>query len=474
MTQRVAILGGGVTGLSAAYALRKAVPSPGNLAITVVESSQDLGGSLGTERLDGFLLERGADSFLTLKPRGIALVRELGLGNQIQGMANRKVYGVRGGTLEPLPEGLVLLATPRLGPLARTRVLSVRGRARAAMDLVLPARKAAGDESLASFVRRRLGEEVLERIADPLVAGIHAGDPERLGMESLLPQFLAYERDHGSVIRGLRKSAAPRPLADPSVPRPFATLRGGMGQLASALVERTPDADHRLQAAAVRVEPGKGKGFVVLLRDGAGVPADAVLLTTPAVASADLLGHLAPGLASALKRIRYSSSAAISLAFPRDSCRTLDGSGFVVPRTEGIHLKACTWCSSKFEGRAPAGHVLLRAFYGGAGQESVLERSDEDLVDLAVEELGPLMRLRGRLELSRVHRWPRGHPQYEVGHKARVAAIEDERSRVPGVFLAGSAYRGIGIPDCVEDADRAVHGILEFLRHETPVAEALA
>ncbi len=474
MTARVAIVGGGVTGLAAAYALRKAVPSRDRLAIMLLEAGPDLGGSLGTERADGFLIERGADSFLTTKPQGVALAREVGLGDQLLGMARRGVYGVRRGVLQPFPEGLMMMATPRLGPLARTRLLSARGKLRAAMDLVLPARKDAGDESLASFVRRRLGREVLDRLAEPMVASIHAGDAERLSVNSLLPQFVAHERDHGSVIRGLRKSApAPRPT-DPSLPRPFATFRGGMGSLAGALVERTPAVEHRLQTVATRLETTADDTFQIIDRGGGALAADAVLLTPPAFASADLLEGVAPALATALRAVPYASSAVVSLAFPEDACRRLDGTGFLVPRSEGLHLKACTWASAKFEGRAPPGHVLLRAFYGGTGEAAVLDRSDEDLVALALEELRPLMQIRGPAELTRVHRWPRAHPQYEVGHKARVAAIEAANAAVPGVFLAGSAYRGIGIPDCIEDAARAVERTLQLLQPQAVVAGALA
>ncbi len=470
MTRRVVILGGGIAGLAAAYGLRKAVPSQEALALTLVEGRRELGGSIGTERQDGFLLERGADSFLTTKPRAFDLVRELGLATQVQGLRRREVYCVRRGTLVPLPEGLILLATPRLGSFVRTPLLSARGKLRASLELVLPARKTAGDESLASFVRRRLGHEVLDRIADPLAAGIHAGDPERLDMEGLLPQFLGYERDYGSVIRGLRASARSWAPTDPTVPRPFATLRDGMGRLLEALVERTPAVDWRTGVRAVRVEQTEVGRFLVPLSDGADLHADAVLLATPAHAAAEVLHGSAPELAAALRAIPYASSAVVSLAFPEDACRPLRGSGIVVPRSEGIHLDACTWSSAKFEGRAPPGHVLLRAFYGGARDESILDRSDEALTDLAVEELGPLLGLCGTPELARVHRWPRAHPQYEVGHVARVAAIEVARAEVPGLYLAGSAYHGIGIPDCIEDADRAVQGVLAALRPEIRVA----
>ena len=475
MTKHVVIVGGGVTGLSAAYRLRKAIVPREELAVTVIEARPRLGGSIGTERRDGFLIEAGADSFLTAKPRGVDLARELGLGDRLQGLRHRRVWVAKDGALVPLPNGIVLLATPRLSALCRSRLLSNRGKARAMMDLVLPPRKASGDESLASFVRRRLGREVLERIADPLVAGIHAGDPERLSMESLLPEFLKYEREHGGVIRGLRASAGRRPSSDPTVPRPFATFRDGMEELVDGLMRQTPGVEWRSATKALAVERGRDDGFEIRLGDGTSLRADAVLLATAAPVSAQLLEGLEPKLADALRAIPYASSAAVSLAYPADACRPLDGSGFLVPRKEGFHLKACTWASSKFEGRAPSGHVLLRAFYGGAREASVLDRPDEALADLALQELTSLLRLRGPPEFVRVHRWPQAHPQYEVGHTDRVATIESARAAVPGLFLAGSAYRGIGIPDCIEDADRAARGLLSFLSVKRQVPrEAIA
>lgn len=468
MTWRVVVLGGGISGLAAAYELRKAVRSPSDLALTLVDAHRELGGTIATERQGGFLVERGPDSFLTLRPRALRLAEELELAGQVRGQWKRGVYGVRHGVLVPAPEGLVLLVPARLGPLFRTRLLSVPGKVRASLDLVVPARRADGDESLASFVRRRLGREVLARIADPMVAGIHAGDPERLSMESLLPQFLAYEQSHGSVIRGLWASTH-HPASPPSdVPRPFATFRDGMGELPRALVQRTPEVEWRTGVQAVGVDRARNGRFQLGLSDGGTVTADAVIMTVPAFRAGELLRPLAPGLAAALGTIAYSSSAVVSLGFPDDASRPLDGSGAVVPRGEGVRLSACTFSSSKFEGRAPAGHRLVRAFYGGARDEAVLDRPDADLVDLALQELGHLLDLRGPTELVRVHRWPRAHAQYEVGHRARVAAIETAVADVPGLFLAGSAYHGVGIPDCITDADRAVQGTLAFLRGERP------
>lgn len=468
MSARVAIVGGGISGLGAAYGLRKAVPSPSELDLTVIEGRSDLGGTIGTELVDGFRVERGPDSFVTLKPRALEMARELGLGPQVVGVRSRRYYGVRHGTLVPAPEALALIAPSRLGPFFRTRLLSVPGKVRATLDVVLPARKAEGDESLASFVRRRLGRELLDRIADPLVAGIHAGDPERLSMESLLPQFLMYERTYGSVIRGVRASARSRPPAARDVPRPFASFRDGMGELPKALVAQTPGVAWRLGVRALTVERTRDGRLQVPLGAGDAWVGDAVVVTTPTPMAAELVRALTPRLATALEAIRYSSSVVVSLGSREEAGRPPDGSGVVVPRREGIRMSACTFCSVKFEGRAPPGHALVRAFYGGARDEAALALSDDALVALAEEELGSLTGLRGPAEVVRVHRWPRAHPQYEVGHRDRVAAVEAACGEVPGLFLAGSGYRGIGTSDCLEDADRAVRGVLAALRGNPP------
>jgi len=294
-------------------------------------------------------------------------------------------------------------------------------------------------------------------------------------MASLLPQFLAYEREHGSVLRGLKAAARSRPPRDPTLPGPFATFPNGMTELVDALVAQTPAVEWRTATRVLAVERGMDGGFEIPLDDGNAVRAETVVLATPAHVSAQLLERLDPKLAAALRAIPYSSSAVVSLAFPADACRSLDGSGLLVPRTEGIHLKACTWVSSKFEGRAPSGHVLLRSFYGGVREASVLDRTDDSLAELAVQELTPLLGLHGRAEFVRVHRWSRAHPQYDVHHAERVAAIESARAAMPDLFLAGSAYRGIGVPDCIEDAERAARGVSSFLSTEEVVSpEAIA
>jgi len=462
----VVILGGGIAGLTAAYRLRQKVSSPEALAITLVETKRGLGGSLGTDHVDGFVLERGADSFLTAKPAGVALARELGLESHLQGMTGRKVYVLRGGVLHALPEGLVLIATPRILSLLGSSLLSMRGKLRMALDLAIPRREGGGDESVAAFVRRRLGQEALDRIAEPLMAGIYAGDPGRLSMRSLLPQFLEYEREHGSVLRGLRAMNQLPRTNEGGIPRPFASFLGGMGELVEALVRRTPGITWRTGTRALEVVQTRDDAFEIPLDDGTYVVADSVLLATQAPIAAELTAGLDARLAQALRAIPYTSSAVVSLAFPATSCAVLEGSGFVVPRNEGLRLKACTFASAKFVGRAPRGHVLLRAFYGGAGGEDILRRGDADLIDLALEELRGPLGLRGPPELARVYRWPLAHPQYEVGHFARVAAIEAAHREVRGLFLAGSAYRGIGIPDCMEDASRAAEDVLAFLRSE--------
>ncbi len=464
MTHRVTVVGGGIAGLAAAYRLRQAVPSPEELELTVAEARPTLGGTVGTERRDGFVCEAGPDSFLTAKPEVVALVRELGLERRLVGVRSRKVYLVHRRRLVPLPEGFAQVATPRLTAMLRTPLLSPWGKLRALGDLVRPPNRSARDESVSSFVERRFGREVLDRLAGPLVAGLHAADPARLSAESLLPQFRAFERQYGSVLRGLRASRRNARAPATSVPTPFASFVDGMQELPDALVRATPATSWKVGVEVEGVDPERSGGFTVRGTGDERWSADAVLLAAPAPVAARTAERLHVGLATALGGIRYASSVTVTLAFPVEACRIPEGTGFLVARDERMRLRACTWASSKFPNRAPAGQVLLRAFYGGSDDEEVVEWPEERLVERAIADLGLLIALRGPPTFSRVHRWRRTHPQYEVGHATRVAAVEAACAEVPGLFVAGSAYHGVGIPDCVRDAESAARAVLTYLR----------
>jgi oxygen-dependent protoporphyrinogen oxidase len=373
---------------------------------------------------------------------------------------------VRAGRLERLPEGFLLLAPTRVGPVLASRIFSWRGKLRLGLDLVLPRRRAAGDESLGSFVRRRLGREALERVAQPLVGGIYTADPDRLSLAATMPRFLALERAHRSLVLGLRRSARAAETTGASGARwsLFVTLADGMEELVGALAAHLPAGTVRLRSPAAAVAPAVD-GWRVELLDGARLAADGVVLAGPAPRMAALVRGADPALATLLDGVEYASSATVALAYPRAAVRhPLDGFGFVVPRVEGRAVLACTFSSVKYPGRAPDGMVLLRVFVGGALQEGLLEREDAALARLAHEDVAPLLGVTRAPVLSRVWRHPRAMPQYEVGHLDRVAAMEARLEALPGLALAGAAYRGVGIADCVRSGEAAAELLTSKLK----------
>ncbi len=447
MSPRVVVVGGGISGLACAYFLTRKDPSA---SVSLLEPGP-LGGVVRTERTGGFVIESGPDSFISQKPAGLQLCKELGLEDELVAtLPGRATYIVRRGRLVELPEGLMLMAPTRLLPFAFSPLLSWPGKLRAALDMVLPARPADGDESLASFIERRFGRELFARVAEPLVSGIYSGDARQLSLLSTFPQFAELERRHGSVIRGLRA----RPPAKESRYTLFMSLRDGMGRLVEALASRLPPGTVVAEAAA---GVGKdGRGFTVLLSGGRRLPADAVVLAAPAYASAELLKEW-PEAAALLSGIEYASIATVSLGYagvpaPR-------GYGFVAPKVEGRRLLACTWTSSKYPRRAPEGHILLRGYVAGEDARTLNEAA---LVELARGELRELMDLDAEPVLTRVQRWPRAMPQYKVGHAAMVARLE--KSLSPGLVLAGSAYRGGGLPDCIQSGARAAESALAYVK----------
>lgn len=481
---RIVIIGGGIAGLATAYELQeraRAAAMP--IQVSLVEAEQRFGGVICTEHADGFIIEGGPDSVLAQKPWAVDLAQRLGLADQIMGTnpAQRKTYVLYRGRLHELPEGLTLMIPTRLKPLIRTSLLSPWGKARAALDLLMRPRERDGDVALGAFVRQHLGREAFERIVEPLMAGIYAGDGEQLSLKATFPRLLELEREHGSLIRGL---LARRPALTPG-PSPtlrgrgggegfhrwsgFVTLRQGLGQLVEALVAHLDQVELHTGQPVQRLRPRtadgwRWPGYEIALADGRVLPADAVVLATPAYVAADLLAELAPGLAQCLRAIPYVSTATVSLAFRRnDIHRPLDGYGFVVPRLENRPLLACTWTSSKFPHRAPEGFVLLRCFLGRAGQEEVVWLDDEALLRLIQAELYDLLGIQAEPSLVRIFRWPRAMPQYVLGHLERLEAIRAHLARLPGLYLTGSAYGGVGLPDGIRAGAETAAAVLGAL-----------
>jgi protoporphyrinogen/coproporphyrinogen III oxidase len=466
---RIVVVGGGIAGLAAAHRLVELARDERRpLDLVLLEATGRLGGTIRTERSESFLLEAGADSFISEKPWALALAERVGLGARLRRTDDRfrRTYVVRRGRLRPLPEGFLLLAPTRAWPVLASGVFSWRGKLRLGLDLVLPRRSAAADESLGSFVRRRLGREALERVAQPLVGGIYTADPDRLSLAATMPRFLALEREHRSLILGLRRTARAGETAGASGARwsLFVTLAGGMEELVAALAARLPAGAVRLGSPVGGIVPAPD-GWRVHPRDGAPLHADGVVLAGPAPAMAALVRAVDPALASRLGGIAYASSATVALAYPRAAVRhPLDGFGFVVPRVEGRAILACTFSSVKYPGRAPDRAVLLRVFVGGALQADLLAGADEDLIRLAHDDAATLLGITGKPVLARVWRHPGAMPQYDVGHLDRVAAIESRLEAFPGLALAGAAYRGVGIADCVRSGEAAAERLNSSLK----------
>jgi oxygen-dependent protoporphyrinogen oxidase len=459
------VVGGGIAGLATAHRLVEHARDGADLDVVLLEGSARLGGSLGTERQGGFLLEHGADSMITDKPWGLALCERVGLADRLVGTreGERRTYVVHDGRLHALPEGFLLLAPTALWPLARSPIFSILGKARMALDLVLPRGGAGGDESLGAFVRRRLGAEALERVADPLVGGIYTADPERLSLAATMPRFLELERAHRSVILGLQQSAGGARGSAGARYGLFVAPADGMGALVEAVARALPEGVVRLRAT---VES--------LARDGArwrvagsaqAFDADAVIVTAPAWVAARLVAPHDGALARDLGAIEYASSATVTLGFrAKGVADKLQGFGFVVPFAERRSLLACTFASRKYPGRAPEGHELLRAFVGGARRPDLVELDDEALLGTVRAELRALLGILAEPILTRVERWRRAMPQYAVGHLDRVRDIERRAAALPGLALAGAAYRGVGIPDCVRSGEAAADAVAGRLR----------
>lgn len=464
--RRVAVIGGGITGLSAAYYLQQKAQAAGlPVAVTVIERDRRLGGKVQTEHVDGLTIEQGPDSFLSRKPWALALIRELGLQDHLVGLQpGLRAFVLHRGRLQRLPEGLMLGVPTRLGPLLQTPLLSWGGKLRAGLDLVLARRTEQGDESFGHFLSRRLGREVVTNLAEPLLAGSYGGAPDRLSLAATYPQFLDLERRYGSVIRGLLvQAAAARAKPGGGEASAFVTLDTGLGGLIDALADRLQDAQV-LTGTAVHSLERTDAGYVLGLDDGQQLAADSVVVATPAFATAPLIQGVAPAVAAEVEAITYGSSAVVAVVCRRADVRhPLNGTGFVIPSGEQAGITAATFMSVKWPFTADPERVLVRCFVGRPGKEQMLALSDDDMLAVVRRDLRAILGIEAAPVLQRVYRWEKANPFYDVGHLQRMERIQAGINAVPGLVLAGAAYRGLGVPDCIREGQQAADQVLAFL-----------
>jgi len=451
--KRTIIVGGGVSGLAAAYELcQQSAP------FTLLEARSRLGGLIRTEQAGGFVLDAGPDSLLVQKPGALDLCRDLGLTDRLISTLTPRTAYVLADRLHRLPANSVLGIPTSIAPWLTTGLISPLGKLRMALEpLVSPG--GADDESVGAFFRRRLGEEVVERVAEPLLAGIHAGDVERLSLRALFPRLATAEQTMGSLIRAMRHARARTPPAPDGL---FRSLPGGIEELVTALREALPAPSIRYNAQVSRIE-GRAP-FRVILADGEVLEAEALVLATPAYAVADMVRALDPELATLCAGVPYMSTATVLLAYSSSAVRRpKTGSGFVVPRVQrDTRLMAGSWVTSKWPGRAPPGQILVRGFLGGARDPNVLERDDDTLRAETHDTFARLLGIDRQPGLSRVYRWPRAMAQHEVGHLARVNTVERRLAGWPGLFLAGAGFRVSGIPDCITDGRTTAKAVLSW------------
>ncbi|HEU0234868.1 MAG TPA: protoporphyrinogen oxidase [Candidatus Limnocylindrales bacterium] len=456
----VLVAGGGITGLVAARELA-------NLGIpaAVLETAPRFGGKIATERVDGYVVERGPDSFVTFRPAAVELVRELGLADELVSTREpRTVHVSHRGRLHPMPDGFGLVLPTRLRPFVTTGLFSVPEKLRMSLDLALPRMAdGEGDEPVGRFLRRRVGDAAVDRLAGPLIGGVYGTPIDELSMDAVVPQLRAAEQDHRSLLlAGLAEGRAARRVNAQATGSPaplglFVSLAGGMGCLVDALVAElaaAPGVELR-PGTAVRELAPRGTGLIARLSDGTEMPAEAAILATPGTVTGALLEPISAAAAAAVRSIRQGSTAVVSLGYPVHRVAQLpDGHGVLVPRSEGMTIGACTWSSRKWPGRAPAGRLLVRAFMPDSPPGS-----DEAIAAIARAEVGRLLAIDGQPELVRVARWQAAMPRYTVGHLGRVAAAEEALRPWPAITLAGASFHGVGLPDCIAQGRAAAHRV---------------
>ncbi len=461
-SRTVVIVGGGISGLATAFSLQEKATKAGlPVHCTVLESESSWGGKIVTHRVGEIVTEAGPDSFLSQKQAGLDLCMKLGLADQLinTNETGKKASVLYGGRLHDLPEGLLSFVPKQLGSFFRSGLLTWTGLARMGLEIAVPPGPSTGDESLAAFLRRRFGVQAFERILEPLMAGIYAGDAEQMSLRAAFPRFFELEQQYGSIVRGMMAAKEAASLVSAAQPRRtmFVSLKNGLSDLVTALTNRLTHQGvvlrigARVEALRVRSRELGRWMYDLILQDGSALSADGVVLATPAYVSAELLRPLTPIAGGLLDMIPYASTATIAMVFPRTLTSAIEGFGFIVPRTEQRHLIAATWTSLKRPYRAPADQLLVRCYVGGVGREDILQLDDDALTATVRGELATVCGIRVEQNYAEVNRWWKAMPQYTLGHLDRLAQLESAVSRYPGLVLTGAGYRGVGIPDCIRD-----------------------
>ena len=438
--KKIIIIGGGIAGLAAAYRIQRKISEGADLECILLEGSDQFGGKISTEKSDGFVIERGPDSFISQKPAAIQLCKQLGLEDRLTGTnpnsPNTFVY--TGGKLVTMPDGLSLMIPTKFLPFALTSLFSFPGKIRMALDLLIPRKDDDSDESLASFVRRRMGEEALSKMAEPMLAGIYASDPEKMSIGSTFPMFVETERKYRSLILGMlaRKkamliNAGTRPRTSYSL---FMTLKNGLGEMVDAVIKKSPNIQFKSGVKVAALEK-KEDGWHVKLGDGSECQADAIILATPGGITAKIIKPIAPDSAELLDRIHYVSTATVTLGYKKEGfSHSLDGFGFVVPKAEGRSILACTWTSSKFPHRTPEGYVMLRCYLGGALQEEIAEKDAKTLETLVRNDLQKIMGINEAPIFCKVFQNHKSNVQYHVNHSERIDCVMEDLKNFQGFF----------------------------------------
>ncbi|TCT23686.1 oxygen-dependent protoporphyrinogen oxidase [Melghiribacillus thermohalophilus] len=462
-TKQVVVIGGGITGLTAAYYLQKTIQQE-NLPIQIklLEAGPKLGGKIQTERKDGFVIERGPDSFLARKQSASRLARELGLEDQLVRNATGKSYILANSRLHEMPKGAFMGIPTEVTPFLVSSLFSVRGKLRAGLDFILPKGEPKEDQSLGAFFRRRLGDEVVENLIEPLLSGIYAGDIDQLSLMATFPNFYHLEQKHRSLVKGLKKTVSKQKSGSGKKQGMFLTLKSGLETMVEALERQLGPGSVHKETPVDHIEKG-ADGYHVFLKGGDRLYADSIILAVPHNHAQKIFSQY--DFMHMFKEQPATSVANVAMAFDdKDIKKDIDGTGFVVSRNSDYRITACTWTHKKWPHTTPDGHALLRCYVGRPGDEEVVDLPDEEMENIVLKDLNKTMNITARPAFRVITRWKDAMPQYTVGHKQRVNTVkENMKTYLPGIFLSGSSYEGLGVPDCIDQGEQAAGYVLDFL-----------